>query len=88
MMENDETRAILVDDVFYSKIGVKVLLARSLGSRDMLLSQISHKVFSSDRVVNIHPFKNAVGRMCRLILNAIVIEYAGMVVSFRKRRCG
>lgn len=34
-----------------------------------------------DRFVNIHPFKDANGRMCRLILNAILIKYAGVVVA-------
>lgn len=32
-------------------------------------------------LVFIHPFKDANGRMCRLILNAILIRYAGIVVS-------
>ncbi|CZT07366.1 uncharacterized protein RCO7_07328 [Rhynchosporium graminicola] len=34
-----------------------------------------------DRFVNIHPFKDCNGRMFRLILNAILIKYAGVVVS-------
>jgi Fic family protein len=38
-----------------------------------------------DRFVNIHPFKDANGRMCRLILNAILIKYAGIVVSLGEK---
>jgi hypothetical protein len=33
-----------------------------------------------DRFVNIHPFKDGNGRMCRLILNAILVKFAGIVV--------
>jgi fido (protein-threonine AMPylation protein) len=33
-----------------------------------------------DRFVNIHPFKDGNGRMCRLILNAILVKYAGVIV--------
>ena len=33
-----------------------------------------------DRFVNVHPFRDGNGRMCRLILNAILIKYAGIVV--------
>ena len=38
-----------------------------------------------DRFVNIHPFKDANGRMCRLILNAILIKYAGIVVPLGEK---
>lgn len=38
-----------------------------------------------DRFVNIHPFRDADGRMCRLILNAILIKYAGIVVPLREK---
>ncbi|CZS93170.1 uncharacterized protein RAG0_03570 [Rhynchosporium agropyri] len=38
-----------------------------------------------DRFVNIHPFKDGNGRMCRLILNAILIKYAGIVVSLGEK---
>lgn len=31
--------------------------------------------------VHIHPFQDANGRMCRLLLNAILIKYTGIVVS-------
>jgi len=34
-----------------------------------------------DRFVNIHPFRDGNGRMCRLILNVILIKYAGIVVN-------
>ena len=38
-----------------------------------------------DRFVNIHPFKDANGRMCRLIMNAILIKYAGIVVPLGEK---
>lgn len=38
-----------------------------------------------DRFVNIHPFKDAKGRMCRLILNAILMKYARIVVSLGEK---
>lgn len=38
-----------------------------------------------DRFVNIHPFKDANGRMCRLILNEILIKYAGIVVPLGEK---
>ena len=38
-----------------------------------------------DRFVNIHPFKDANGRMCRLILNAILMKHAGIVVSLGEK---
>lgn len=38
-----------------------------------------------DRFVNIHPFKDANGRMCRLVQNAILIKYAGMVVPLGEK---
>ncbi|CZT48773.1 uncharacterized protein RSE6_09521 [Rhynchosporium secalis] len=38
-----------------------------------------------DRFVNIHPFKDGNGRVCRLILNAILIKYAGVVVSLGEK---
>ncbi|KAK3369622.1 fic/DOC family protein [Lasiosphaeria ovina] len=34
-----------------------------------------------DRFVNIHPFRDGNGRMCRLVLNVILIKYAGIVVN-------
>lgn len=34
-----------------------------------------------DRFVNIHPFQDGNASMCRLILNAILIRYAGIVVN-------
>ena len=38
-----------------------------------------------DQFVNIHPFKDGNGRMCRLILNAILIKYAGVVVPLGEK---
>jgi Fic family protein len=38
-----------------------------------------------DRFVNIHPFKDGNGRMCRIILNAILIKYAGIVVTLGEK---
>jgi Fic family protein len=38
-----------------------------------------------DRFVNIHLFKDANGRMCRLILNAILMKYAGLVVCLGEK---
>jgi Fic family protein len=38
-----------------------------------------------DRFVNVHPFKDGIGRMCRMILNAILIKYAGIVVTLGER---
>ena len=40
---------------------------------------------SCDRFVNINPFKDANGRMCRLVLNAILIKYAGIVVPLGEK---
>ncbi|KAF7900218.1 uncharacterized protein EAF01_007520 [Botrytis porri] len=34
-----------------------------------------------DRFVNIHPFRDGNGRMCRMILNAILVKYSGIVVA-------
>ncbi|KAK3389573.1 fido domain-containing protein [Podospora didyma] len=34
-----------------------------------------------DRFFNIHPFRDGNGRLCRLILNVILIKYAGVVVN-------
>ncbi|KAH7416660.1 fido domain-containing protein [Cadophora sp. MPI-SDFR-AT-0126] len=34
-----------------------------------------------DKFVNIHPFLDGNGRMCRLVLNAILLKYTGMIVS-------
>ena len=41
-----------------------------------------------DRFVNIHPFKDGNGRMCRLVSNAILIRYAGVVVPLGKKSEG
>ena len=38
-----------------------------------------------DRFVNIHPFKDGNGRMCRLILNAILIKYAGVLIPLGEK---
>lgn len=38
-----------------------------------------------DRFVNIHPFKDANGRMSRLILNAVLIRYAGVVIPLGEK---
>ena len=38
-----------------------------------------------DRFVNIHPFKDENGRMCHLVLNAILIKYAGVVVPLGEK---
>jgi len=38
-----------------------------------------------DRFVNIHPFKDGNGRMCRLILNAILLKYVGFVVALGEK---
>jgi len=36
-------------------------------------------------MVNIHPFRDANGRMCRLILNAILMRYVGFVVDLGEK---
>lgn len=41
-----------------------------------------------DRFVNVHPFRDGNGRMCRLILNAILIKYAGIVVVLGEKDQG
>ena len=41
----------------------------------MLASKYCHKL------VNIHPFLDGNGRMCRLLLNAILLKYAGIVIA-------
>ncbi|KAL9028155.1 MAG: hypothetical protein Q9196_003437 [Gyalolechia fulgens] len=38
-----------------------------------------------DRFVNIHPFQDGNGRMCRLILNAILIKYSGVVIALGEK---
>ncbi|KAG8530596.1 uncharacterized protein KY384_005099 [Bacidia gigantensis] len=38
-----------------------------------------------DRFINIHPFKDANGRMCRIILNVILVKYAGVVVPLGEK---
>ena len=38
-----------------------------------------------DRFVNIHPFRDSNGRMCRLVLNAIWMKYADIVVSLGEK---
>lgn len=38
-----------------------------------------------DRMVNIHPFKDGNGRTCRLILNAILLKYAGIIISLGEK---
>ncbi|KAL2066036.1 hypothetical protein VTL71DRAFT_2107 [Oculimacula yallundae] len=34
-----------------------------------------------DKFVNIHPFLDGNGRMCRLVLNAVLLKYTGIIVS-------
>lgn len=38
-----------------------------------------------DRMVNVHPFKDGNGRMCRIILNTISIKYVGFVVALGEK---
>lgn len=38
-----------------------------------------------DRFVHIHPFKDGNGRMCRLVLNSILIRYAGVVINLGEK---
>jgi Fic family protein len=38
-----------------------------------------------DRMVNVHPFKDGNGRMCRIILNSILIKYVGFVVALGEK---
>ena len=38
-----------------------------------------------DRFINIHPFKDGNGRMYRLVVNAILIKYAGVVVPLGEK---
>ncbi|THV97293.1 hypothetical protein D6D25_09086 [Aureobasidium pullulans] len=38
-----------------------------------------------DRMVNVHPFKDGNGRMCRIILNTILIKYVGFVVALGEK---
>jgi Fic family protein len=41
-----------------------------------------------DRFVNVHPFADGNGRVCRLVLNAILLRYAGVVVPLGVREGG
>ncbi|KAA6410551.1 MAG: hypothetical protein FRX48_05973 [Lasallia pustulata] len=58
-----------------------VLKAEAEGSLDpyMLATKYCHKF------VNIHPFVDGNGRTCRLILNAILLKYAGIIVALGER---
>ncbi|KAL0780831.1 hypothetical protein CaCOL14_002166 [Colletotrichum acutatum] len=49
--------------------------------RSQLLDPSATAAQYCDRFVNIHPFRDGNGRMCRLILNAILIKYARIVVN-------
>jgi Fic family protein len=39
------------------------------------------------KFVNIHPFVDGNGRTCRLILNAVLLKYAGIVISLGDQDC-
>jgi len=58
-------------------------LDKDLGSaaKDKELDPFALAAKYADRIVNIHPFIDGNGRMCRLVLNAILIKYAGIVVN-------
>ncbi|KAI9146736.1 Protein adenylyltransferase FICD [Paramyrothecium foliicola] len=51
------------------------------GARAGHLDPIAVGAKYCDRFVHIHPFRDGNGRMCRLILNAILLRYAGVVVN-------
>ena len=55
--------------------------AKSAGKLDpfMLASKYCHQF------VNIHPFVDGNGRMCRLILNVLLLKYAGIVVDLGEK---
>ncbi|KAF5019223.1 hypothetical protein F66182_8764 [Fusarium sp. NRRL 66182] len=58
-----------------------IKMAKEKGEIDpiLLASKYCH------RFVNIHPFADGNGRMCRLILNTLLLKYGGGIVSFGTR---
>lgn len=62
---------------FVTELRLDVEKAGRAGSLDPFALAAKH----CDRFVNIHPFRDGNGRMCRLILNAILVRFAGVVVN-------
>jgi len=61
-------------------MNVLTLLRRSMTSDEIDPSHLAAEHFNSFVLIN--PFLDGNGRMCRLILNALLLKYKGVAVAF------